>query len=515
MATGLRRTLLLVVGMAALCPACVGQCGLQVVERPIDISQAEVREWNPPLDATDVKAARLCEAVSLRAPGASSEETAVTSRPLPPGALRILIKGHDQPGFLRRRGLPAFLEALDVAQLQYVACVSESQLEVGTYTDQQGRSVKSALRARWDVSFVKWPEGSLLGVTSFLGPMPPPELRSSGVGWSPVTLGQGEDLEGQLRRFLLAAHHVGRALVRGADAPGALDETLYEFSPDGSRMVVVENRLADGHLAVSAKVFATADGALLQALPVLGDHNAYDVGLSADNRFMALRVASHESDGDFQLWDLTSGAKAWSVSGVWAWALTGDGRRAALARSGDGEGIQVWDLSRRTKEQTLGVGLFSNALAFSPDGSKLAVLEGGSPQRSIVFDLSTGKRIAERLVEAARRPIRFADERRVAQASGTCFEVWDIAARRVERFKIAVNDWSADVRYAVYGEWLYDLAAGRAIAPFPVKEMRSPLLLGGQPPFLRVSPTGMQVATVNREGVVTLYPVPGTDSKRR
>jgi WD40 repeat protein len=112
---------------------------------------------------------------------------------------------------------------------------------------------------------------------------------------------------------------------------------------------------------------------------------AHDVTLSRDGRWFSVC-----GGGRVHLFDLRSSAHAkLAVEDVTAVAFSPDSR--TLAAAGFGKQVVFWDVAtrRETRRIAIQAGSGVSELAFSPDGSFLAVETGGDAE---LFDLMTGKK---------------------------------------------------------------------------------------------------------------------------
>jgi WD40 repeat protein len=80
---------------------------------------------------------------------------------------------------------------------------------------------------------------------------------------------------------------------------------------------------------------------------------------------------------------------------VWAVSLARDGRTMAVARgfSDAGAAVQLWDLTEGTKKAIFESPKVVHAVAFSPDGQRLAT--GGFDNVLRIFDVASGKMLHE------------------------------------------------------------------------------------------------------------------------
>ncbi len=125
-------------------------------------------------------------------------------------------------------------------------------------------------------------------------------------------------------------------------------------------------------------------------------------------------------------------------------AFTADGKRAALAEGGDGSvSVSVWDVDRSKQlyRFTSPGGRLYFCLAFSPDGKKLAAGSWNAERPNFhLWDLDSGKKVSSCDPDHWVNSIAFsADGKKVALGSGgdfkTCVSVWDLAsANQLQKF---------------------------------------------------------------------------------
>ena len=191
------------------------------------------------------------------------------------------------------------------------------------------------------------------------------------------------------------------------------------------------------------------------------------VALSPDGRWLATAGA----DFSLHIWDVETGKLAHGISGEYtpsAIAFSPDGRRVAVNGGGTdlGSAVQVWDIERRAQVAAPKVKRAVSGLAFSKDGEFLAV--GGSTLE--VFDARSNESVAKLDCGSAGAvsPAFSPDGKWIAANCSGVVTVWSIA-KAAELFHFGeVADagpvvFSADGRYlaaaCATGLTLYDVAA--------------------------------------------------------
>jgi len=143
------------------------------------------------------------------------------------------------------------------------------------------------------------------------------------------------------------------------------------FSRDGRRLMSLEWWIKGLH------IWDTTDGELLQSFDIwTGPWNC--AALSPDGQTVALADDQHDGE-EIQLWDVTSGQLQTTLSGhrkgVRAMAFSPGGHLLASAGKYDNS-VRLWDVDRKKLLWTLPHQRWVPALAFTPDGNKLATGEG-------------------------------------------------------------------------------------------------------------------------------------------
>jgi len=175
----------------------------------------------------------------------------------------------------------------------------------------------------------------------------------------------------------------------------------FALSPDG-------RLLAAGCWDLKAKVWDVGGGTLRELAPIFKD-NVDFVAFTDDGRTLVSGTA-----GVLAWWSVSTGEQivrtALRGQPAWTHAITPDGRR--LASVGWNGAIRIWDLSDRSCEQfSVRFKRQVAALAFSPDGSQLAIaLED---KRVLFWDVAE-KKVGERLpLENPPKAIAFSPDGRL------------------------------------------------------------------------------------------------------
>jgi WD40 repeat protein len=230
----------------------------------------------------------------------------------------------------------------------------------------------------------------------------------------------------------------GRQLWSVRDERGL---TWLRVSPGGERLAVAgPNRPdvrrpdkaradLDAPSVCDVRVFDAPTGRLVSSLP----DTAWLQDLTADGRLLLLTGEGTTGPQTLVLADPDSGAPVWSVSlagWAWSWALNAATGRVALTVSGpEGEGLEVRDLG--TGQVVAAVresGLARQALAFTPDGSRVAVARWDGSIR--LYDAGTGAGLLTLRGHSRRvKQLTFSpDGHRLISIDDDVTRVWDASA---------------------------------------------------------------------------------------
>jgi WD40 repeat protein len=216
------------------------------------------------------------------------------------------------------------------------------------------------------------------------------------------------------------------------------------FSPDGRRVASLDR----GGLV---KVWDPDTGRDLAAWQVNGD-NIDVAAFSPDLRRLAWAsqfLNGPEANRTVQVWDLTTGKRMAALRGhpskvITAVAFSPDGRRLASACIMDEQGsppeqVKIWDPASGRELQTIGSGRAERTvgcLAFSPDGRRIitggADFSGGQAVR--VWDAATRKQLQALPVDREVLAVAYSpDGTRLAASCGATIRVWDAATGKEVR----------------------------------------------------------------------------------
>jgi WD40 repeat protein len=142
------------------------------------------------------------------------------------------------------------------------------------------------------------------------------------------------------------------------------------------------------------------------------------------------RMVIADASGRVLLWDVGAGRELtrWQAheSGILGLALSPDGRLIATACYADG-GVRLWDAISGGQRGALKVSTCVPALAFSPDGTLLAMARGDGI--ASLSDVASGRQVgAVRVLSASLHAVAFSEDGRVLATGGSdgAVRLWDV-----------------------------------------------------------------------------------------
>lgn len=270
----------------------------------------------------------------------------------------------DAPSWELSHPLP-HLGSLSAADVKTLFCISETRTQTGTYTDGS-----AAYQLSWEARVVSWPGGKVIGKQSFAGSLPP-KTKDSGSG-----AGAGSYPDSEFANWVF----------QQIDHPDFLyfDNaiTCLAISPNGG--IAAFGSALDDQLVnkdYQAKIYLfhpdslQTDLGTSAFLDVLEGHQGMVTSLAFSPDGATL--ASSGYDLFIKFWDVTRGSLLGQVSIADTpnhLAFSDDGTRLAVASNLE---VTIVDpVSRQVTTSVAGAG--GNRLAFSPDGSHVYVNALGS-----------------------------------------------------------------------------------------------------------------------------------------
>ena len=240
------------------------------------------------------------------------------------------------------------------------------------------------------------------------------------------------------------------------------------FSPDGQTLAAGAI-CADG---VHAMLWNVATGEERGKLTNAG----MVVGYLPDGKTLVTATIRYQANSEVQFWNLEAKTPQLSipVPRFRIAALSRDGRQ--LVTSG-GESVKLWDTATGSEQLTLAEHADVRALAFSPDGKRLAT--GDELRTVLVWDLETGRRIGQQALLDAVCGLTFSPDGKtlVSSTTGGAIKLWDMTpAEEATTISIPAEvmslRFSKDGRTLIVGNRgptkLIDVATGKENAALPM-----------------------------------------------
>ncbi len=272
----------------------------------------------------------------------------------------------DSPTWGFGRQLP-HLWSSSSTDVRTIFCISESRTRQGTYTDGA-----PAYQLSWSVRAVSWPEGKVIAQNTFIGSTPPQIKRSSGSA-------EGASPYKKFSAWILdQVDHPN--FFKFSDAI-----TTIAISPNGGLAAfgtALDNRLVDKDYQAKIILFNPVD---LQTISTLDGHTGMVTALafSPDGKLLA----SSGYDLSVKFWDVATGNFAGQVSDMEpanALLFSPDGTKLAVISNRE---LALIDPLSMQIEQSF-PDASGESLAFSPDGNYLFFHSGLSGVK--VIDLAAG-----------------------------------------------------------------------------------------------------------------------------
>ncbi|MEU8421525.1 hypothetical protein AB0C15_11675 [Micromonospora sp. NPDC048835] len=290
--------------------------------------------------------------------------------------------------------------------------------------------------------------------------------------------------------------------------------SLLGTDPDLAGLLAVEADRLTSNTETRGSVLSAAAASRRTALNV-GGPSIYTVAFNPDHSLLA----SAAGDGTIGLWDPARGERIATLSGHTGrtadLAFADDGR--LLASVGVDRSIIIWDVATRRPKTRLTENSLGPGMAFSPDGTKLAVGLTGGPDTEAragdiaLYDLRTTTRTLLREHRSPVRSLTFSHDGSILVSSDGVAQpaAWRVATGAVfarmpadHVFSVVfgpsgyVLAGSADDR----GVYLWDLASGQPVS-------LPPLPLAGRYAWTISAPTDSILAVADENGAVTIWDV--------
>jgi WD40 repeat protein len=278
------------------------------------------------------------------------------------------------------------------------------------------------------------------------------------------------------------------------------------FSPDGKHVATAAD---DG----TAKVWDVSPTGGREWLTLVAPGGPVrNVAYGVDGK----HLVTAGSDGNVRVWDASTGKALLTLSGhtgpVSGLAFSPDGRH--LATLGDDRVTKVWDAATGKTLLTLPAkvqpsGTVHHAVAFSPDGKRLATGGGAAAQ---IWDAATGKALLTLAGQAGTTfSVAFSpDGKRLATGGGAAAQIWDVATGKALLTLAGQAGTTFSVAFSPDGK---RLAAGRMDKTAKVWDVDTGQTLftltghGGIIYSVAFSPDGKRLATASADGIVKVWDV--------
>jgi len=228
----------------------------------------------------------------------------------------------------------------------------------------------------------------------------------------------------------LAVWDVSNGKLLQAIGYDALKGHLFGFTPDGGSLIVQgDKQIGTWNLRL---------GRYSWQAPIEKGEQRHVRATSENGRLLALQDGGH---ADFSIWDAWANTQISRISSeptglLNPAAFNPDGKILACRSDSVNDAVRLWDVASGRELHALGKGV-STALAFSPDGRKLAVAR----QSIEIWDVASGSQLLDvkRNVERALR-VRLSETKGkpglfLLADSGHYMQIWDLANGRPLRWE--------------------------------------------------------------------------------
>lgn len=346
--------------------------GCQTASSPTPTTSIETTRNETPLPSESATAAPTATSIAISTPTGSPAALKRRATPICENAFSALVETGplsppfavmkkemyaDAPAWELSHQLP-HLGSLSAAEVQTLFCLSETRAQTGTYTDGS-----AAYQLFWEVRAVTWPGGKVIGRSSFTGSLP-----SQTKGLASGAAEGGAPYQDFAAWVFNQIEHPDFLYFRDAITSLAIspDGRLAAFGSAAANQIIDQDYQAQVYLFHPSNLQTNLGTAAF--LDVLEGHQGMVTSLafSPDGKLLG----SSGYDQFIKLWDVRTGALLGQIpiaDTPISLAFSPDGTTLAVATN-----LQVTlidPISRQIRAAIQGAG--GESLAFAPDGSRV------------------------------------------------------------------------------------------------------------------------------------------------